>query len=207
MKIDSALLAIAFAALAAAFASPAVAERADREKPIQVEASRVTVDDAKKIQVLEGSVVLTQGTLVIQSDKIVITEDKYGFQKGVATSGKNGLARFKQKREGREDYIEGEAERIEYDSHNEIAELFRRAWVKSGEDQAKGDYIWYDAVSEKYMVTAGDAKSPKGPPQRVRVIIQPKNKGTGPEETPAKRPEPLQLKEAGKLDNKPDREE
>lgn len=206
MKAHSALLALA-ASFMAAISAPALAERADKDKPIQLEAQRITVDDAKKVQIMEGNVVLTQGTLMIQSDKIVISEDKYGFQKGVATSGKNGLARIRQKREGKDEFIEGEAERIEYDTHNEVAELFHRAWVKSGDDQVKGDYIWYDAISEKYTATAGTSRDPKAPPPRVRVVIQPKSKSTGADNAPAKKGEPLGLKEAGKLDNKPQREE
>ena len=159
----------------------ALAERADRDKPMQLEANRVTIDDAKKIQILEGDVLITKGTMTLKAERVVVTEDQYGFQKGTAFSGKGGLARFRQKREGSEDYVEGEAERIEYNSNSEIAELFHRAWVKSGEDQVRGDYIWYDAVSEKYLVTAGENRDPKGPPARVRAIIQPKNKGTAPE--------------------------
>ena len=157
-------------------AQPAFAERADRDKPLQIEASRMSIDDAKKIQILEGDVVLVKGTMVLRADKVVVTEDQYGFQKGVATGGKDGLARFRQKREGVEEYIDGEAERIEYNTANEVAELFKRAWVKSGEDQVRGDYIWYDGISEKYLVTAGGAGDAKGQPARVRAIIQPKNK-------------------------------
>jgi lipopolysaccharide export system protein LptA len=160
-----------------AFAQSAFAERADRDKPLQLEASRMSIDDAKKIQVLEGDVVLVKGTMVLRADKVVVTEDQYGFQKGVATGGKDGLARFRQKREGLEEYIDGEAERIEYNTANEVAELFKRAWVKSGEDQVRGDYIWYDGISEKYLVTAGGPGDAKGQPARVRAIIQPKNKG------------------------------
>jgi lipopolysaccharide export system protein LptA len=185
---------------------PALAERADRDKPIQLEAERVTVDDAKKIQVLEGDVVLTKGTLIIQSAKVVVTEDKYGFQKGTAFGGKDGLARFKQKREGKDEYIEGEAERIEYNTRNEVAELFHRAWVKSGDDQVKGDYIWYDSISEKYLVTAGLSGDPKGPPPRVRAVIQPKNKGTQPPEAPAKKGDNLDLRGAGGLSKPPEHE-
>ena len=96
---------------------------------------------------------------------------------GMNISGKNGLAYFRQKREGKDEYVEGEAERIEYNTANEVAELFKRAWVKSGEDQVRGDYIWYDGISEKYLVTAGGAGDAKGQPARVRAIIQPKNKG------------------------------
>jgi lipopolysaccharide export system protein LptA len=177
---------------------PAFAERADRDKPMHLEANRISIDDAKKIQILEGDVVITKGTLILKADRIVVTEDQYGFQKGTAFGGKGGLARFRQKREGRDDFMEGEAERIEYNSNSEVAELFHRAWVKSGEDQIRGDYIWYDAVSEKYLVTAGDNRDPKAPPARVRAIIQPKNSGSQPE-TPARRGEQLELKGAAGL--------
>ncbi|MCE1183275.1 MAG: lipopolysaccharide transport periplasmic protein LptA [Rhodocyclales bacterium] len=165
-------------------AFPAQAEKADRNKPMLLEANRVSIDDAKKIQILEGDVVITKGTLQLKADRIVITEDQYGFQKGVAFAGKSGLARFRQKREGRDEYIEGEAERVEYNSNTEIAELFHKAWIKSGDDQIKGDYIWYDAVSEKYLVTAGEALDPKAPPQRVRAIIQPRAKDVASEPAP-----------------------
>lgn len=183
--------------LIALLAAPAAhAERADRDKPMHLEANRISIDDTKKIQILEGDVVITKGTLVLKADRIVVTEDQYGFQKGTAFGGKGGLARFRQKREGRDDYLEGEAERIEYNSNSEVAELFHRAWVKSGEDQIRGDYIWYDAISEKYLVTAGDSRDPKGPPARVRAIIQPKGNGSQPER-PGGRGEQLQLKGAG----------
>jgi lipopolysaccharide export system protein LptA len=173
------------------------AERADRDKPMLLEANRVSIDDAKKIQVLEGDVLITKGTMTLKADRVVITEDQYGFQKGTAYNGKNGLAYFRQKREGKEEYIEGEGERIEYNTNSEILELFHRAWVKNGEDQVRGDYIWYDAVSEKYLVTAGDARNSKAPPGRVRAVIQPKSKDS--EATPAPRSENLELKGAGKL--------
>jgi len=164
-----------------ALALPVHAELADKDKPITLEADRITIDDLKRVQVFEGNVVLTQGTLVIRSDKILLTEDAQGFQRGVAFAGPGGLARFQQKREGRDELIEGEAERIEYDTNREIAELFHRAWIRSGGDELRGDYIWYDGFSERYMVSGRPASSSSStqdsaPPKRVQAIIQPRNK-------------------------------
>lgn len=176
---------------------PVLAERADRNKPMLLEANRVSIDDAKKIQILEGDVLITKGTMTLKADRVVIKEDQYGFQKGTAFGGKNGLARFRQKRDGKDEYVEGEGERIEYNTNSEILELFHRAWVKSGEDQVRGDYIWYDAVSEKYLVTAGETRDPKAPPGRVRVVIQPKAKDS--EAKPAPRGERLELKGSGNI--------
>jgi lipopolysaccharide export system protein LptA len=179
----------------AMLSQPVLAERADRDKPLQLEASRISIDDAKKIQILEGDVIVIKGTMMLRADRVVITEDQYGFQKGVAFGGKDGLARIRQKREGKDEYSEGEAERIEYNTNSEVAEFFHRAWVRSGEDQVKGDYIWYDGISEKYLVTAGQNRDPKAPPARVRAIIQPKNKADRPADSGPR----LDLKGAGGL--------
>jgi len=178
---------------------PVHAERADRNKPMLLEANRASIDDAKKIQILEGDVVITKGTLMLKADRVIVSEDKYGFQKGTAFAGKGGLARFRQKREGKDEYVEGEAERIEYNTNSEIAELFHQAWVKSGDDQVRGDYIWYDAVSEKYLVTAGETRNANNPPTRVRAVIQPKNKEAGSAERPTSAGGSLELKGSGKL--------
>jgi len=153
----------------------ALAERADRDKPVHLEAARVTVDDVKRTHIFEGNVVLSQGTLVIRTAKLVVTQDAEGFQKGVATSGEGGLARFRQKREGKDEYIDGEAERIEYDSRGEKAEFFNRAFVKSGADEVRGHYISYDGRTEQYLVTATPGASPGTKEGRVTAIIQPKN--------------------------------
>jgi lipopolysaccharide export system protein LptA len=172
----------ALALLASMFlvASPALAERADRDKPVNLEADRITVDDAKKVHVFEGNVQLTQGTLVIRADKMVVTQDANGYQKGVATGGAEGLARFRQKREGKDEYIEGEAERIEHDGAADTTQMFTRAWVKSGQDEVRGQYISFDAKSETYLVSNGPGGTTvtSAVHERVRAILQPRNKST-----------------------------
>lgn len=189
---------LVLAAVAGTVTLPARAERADREKPVNLEAARITVDDAKKVHVFEGNVSLAQGTLLLLADKIVVSQDADGFQKGIATG---NPARFRQKREGRDDYVEGEAERIEYDARSERAEFFGKAKVKSAGDEVKGAYIGYDAVTERYLATAtagaADGKPVKGSDGRVRAVIQPKgNKGA----TPAPvTPDPVPLKPAKEL--------
>jgi lipopolysaccharide export system protein LptA len=172
----------------------ALAERSDREKPIAIEADRVTVDDIKRIQTLEGNVVLTQGTLTIRSNRIVITEDQYGFQHGTAFGGPEGLARFRQKRDNGDGWVEGEGEEIQYDTQREVAELFRRAWVKNGEDELRGNYIWYDSIAERYMAAAGKTPEQGGStaagaangenPGRVTIILQPRKQENPPETAP-----------------------
>lgn len=172
-------------ALLLSLAAPALAERADRNQPVNIEANKVTVDDRNKVHVFEGNVILTQGTLTIRGDKVVVTQDVEGFQKGVATAGGGGLARFRQKREGKPDYVEGEAERIEYDSKADKTKLFVRAWVKSAGDEVRGQYIEYDGYTENYLVNNGSTPTAAGTPGgRVTATIQPKNSGQGPTSKP-----------------------
>ena len=160
--------------------APVLAERADRDKPVNLESDRITVDDAKQMHIFEGRVQLVQGTLIIRTEKLVVTQDAEGFQKGVAYGGEGGLAHFRQKREGKNEYIDGEAERIEYDGKAEVAQFFLRAHVKSGLDEVRGQYISYNGKSENYVVTNGPGGTVVAPSDgrdaRVRAVIQPKNK-------------------------------
>ena len=187
------------------FSLPAYAEKADKEKPINLEADRISMDDVKKVQIFDGNVVLTQGTMQIRTAKLVVTQDADGFQRGVATGGANGLARFKQKLDGKDEYIEGEAERIEHDARSEVTQFFVRAWVKNGQDEVRGHYISYNSLTENYLVTngAGETKTATGAPQaRVRAIIQPKGKNAPAAD--AKPGEPLILKPAKDVQPKAD---
>jgi len=160
--------------LLAALALPAWAEKADREKPVNLEADRVTIDDAKQIAIFEGNVVLTQGTLQIRGDRMEVRQDKEGFKQGTTWG---NPAAFRQKREGVDEYIEGWAERIEYDGRTETMQMFNRAQLKRGQDEVRGNYISYDARTEFFQVTGGaKTASPGAPEGRVRAVIQPKSK-------------------------------
>ncbi|MBL8435131.1 lipopolysaccharide transport periplasmic protein LptA [Zoogloea sp.] len=168
---------LALAALLSLAAAPSHAERADRGKPVNIEADRVTVDDKNKIHIFEGHVVLTQGTLTIRSDKLVVSQDLEGYQRGIATGGEGGLARFRQKREGKNEWVEGEGERIEHDARSELSQFFQRGRVKSGEDEVRGQYIQFNGLTETYLVTNGpNATTVPSQQGRVQVTIQPKKK-------------------------------
>ncbi|MEY3650685.1 MAG: Lipopolysaccharide transport periplasmic protein LptA [Pseudomonadota bacterium] len=164
-----------FTLLLSTFSLIAHAEKADKDQPIELEADTVTMNDAKKTSIYTGNVILTQGTLVIHADKLVVREDAGGFQHG--TSYGNPTT-FKQKREGKNEYMEGSAERIEYDGRMDKIQLYTKAWVKRAEDIVHGDYIMYDANAEYSEVIGGGPKSATSatPTGRVKAIIQPKNK-------------------------------
>ncbi len=154
-----------------ALPTAALAERADRDQPVNIEADRVTVDDRSKTHTFEGNVILTQGSLSLRGERLVVMQGADGFETGIATGGPDGLARFRQKREGVDEYVEGEAVRIEYDTRSEQAKLFERALVRSGGDEVRGDYIEYDALTEQYAARSQRSAGSEG---RVRAVIQPR---------------------------------
>ncbi len=164
--------------LGALVTNSALAERADRDKPVHLESDRATVENTghsnnkARTSVFTGNVVLTQGTLIIRSDKMVVKEDEDGFQNAIAYG---NLASFRQKRDGMNEYIEGWGERMEYDSKADKVELFKQARLRRGADEVHGEYISYEATTEFFQVNNG-AKTKTNSESRVRAVIQPKKK-------------------------------
>ena len=155
------------------------AETADRNKPLLMEADRVTVDDAKQTSTFEGSVQMRQGTLLIEASKIVVKQDKQGHSQVTATG---QLAHFRQKREGVNEYAEGYGERIEYDSMAETANIFGQARVKREGDDAQGEHIIYNIKNGVFQVFGANINNSGTPDKgRVTITIQPKNKANEPE--------------------------
>ena len=166
---------IALLAICVLAAAAGRAERSDRDKPVNLEADQVTVDDNKQTATFIGKVVLTQGTLVIRGDRMVVQQDADGFKYGVAYG---NLASFRQKREGYDEYIDGYAERIEYDSKAEKLQMFNRAYLKKANDDVRGNYISYEIATEFFRVLGGgkQAATAANPEGRVRAVIQPKSR-------------------------------
>jgi lipopolysaccharide export system protein LptA len=149
------------------------AENADRERPIHLESDVVVVDNINQTSVFEGKVELTQGTLRIQAEKVVLTQDKEGYQHCTAT-GK--LASFRQKQEGSNDYMEGYGERIEYDTRTETVDFFGQARIKREGDDVRGDHINYSTKTEVFQVS-GDTSDANSPSRgRAHAVIQTKRK-------------------------------
>lgn len=143
----------------------------------------MTSDEARRISIFEGNVVLTKGTLRLQADRVVVRQDADGFQTATATG---EPVRFRQRSDARGGeegvWIEAEAGRIEIDEKNERVELWDRARVTRDKNEVRGSYIQYDQRSEFFSVSS--AKDAPG--SRVRAVIQPKKPEA--ESPPPKKP-------------------
>jgi lipopolysaccharide export system protein LptA len=161
---------------------PALAEKADREKPVHLEADNVTLDDISKVSVFEGNVLLIQGTLTLRADHVEAKQNGDGLQ-NVSARGKP--VSFRQKREGVDEYIEGFASQVEYDNVQSLLRLIGDARLRKGGDEIRGAQITYDAKTEFYKVVGQEGAV--GPSGRVRVTITPKAK-TGQEQNKVQAP-------------------
>lgn len=171
-RLAAARVLAAAIAVAALQAPPSAhAEKADQDKPTEIESNRMMSDDARRMSVFEGNVVLTKGTMVVHADRLVVRQDADGYQHVTATG---NPVRFRQRADSKDgkqgDWVEGEAMRVEIDQRDDKVELFDKARVSRDKDVVRGNYILLDQRSGFYSVTGG-VDAPQG---RVRAVLQPK---------------------------------
>ena len=157
------------------------AERADRMKPMMVEADQFVRDETRRVSKFQGKVVLNKGSLQIRADEIEIVEDQAGHQSATAVG---NPVQFRQKREAVNEMIEGQGRRLFYASREETVRLeeaaeMRRLVEGKPADIMQGELIVYDSRKERYEVNIAGART-EAKPQidkaagRVRVVIQPR---------------------------------
>ena len=163
----------------------AAAERADSLKPAVIDYDSLDVDEVTGTRILTGNVILTRGTLVLKSDRALVKESPEGYMSVTLTTSGGKVTTFRQKRDGGPNlWVEGQAERIEYDERSELVRLFSNAIVRELEDsrmtnQITGPYISYDNRKEVATVrydVSGQSKVGGG---RGTLILAPKRAPAG----------------------------
>ena len=172
--------ALVFTGLAALAAAPAQAEKADRFKPLNVEADLPgKIDLLKQFVVFNGNVVVTKGTMTIRANRIEVRESPDGYHTAVAFGSPSQHATFRQKRDAPDEYIVGDAERLEYDGKSDVIRFVNNASVRrlrGGEttDEISGNLVTYDSGTEVFNVTGGAPATASNPGGRVRAVLTPK---------------------------------
>ena len=172
LRIGPALLACLALCCAAAHA-----EKADREKNIEFQGDSGGGNAESKTGELVGHVVITQGTMAIQADRVTF---KQNADNSLSATAYGNPVRFREKRDGADDYYEGYAQRIVYDGEKRFIELFDNALLKKSGDEIRSNYITYSAATEKFTAEGRpDAKPPAAGDAplgaRVRGTFQPRS--------------------------------
>lgn len=166
--------------------APAWAEKADRDKPMLIEADRMQHDEAKKLTQFFGNVQANKGTMVMRAARIDVQQDDQGKQTAWLWAVAGERVFFRQKREGLDEYTEGEAETAEYEGATDVLTLLTRAEMRilrgtQLADQIQGHQIIFNSITEVMSVDGQrkdkntDARS-----QRVRAVLMPKPAASAP---------------------------
>ena len=172
--------ALVFTGLAALAAAPAQAEKADRFKPLNVEADLPgKIDLLNQHVVFNGNVVVTKGTMTIRASRIEVRESPDGYHTAVAFGSPSQHATFRQKRDVPDEYIAGDAERLEYDGKSDVIRFVNNASVRrlrGGEtaDEVSGNLVTYDSTTAVFSVSGGATPTATNPGGRIRVTLMPK---------------------------------
>jgi len=174
------------------------AERADRDKPMNITADALRHDELKQSSVFTGNVVMTKGTIVLRGAQLSVTQDTQGYQHGIVKAAPGERAFFRQKRDtapgAPEEFVEGEGESIEYNGKTDDVKLIGRGQLRrfTGNqlsDDISGHLITYNNLSDVFSVDGSDASSPaNGTGGRVRAILAPKTSSATPATRPATAP-------------------
>jgi lipopolysaccharide export system protein LptA len=163
------------------FGMPAWAEKADRDKPMMIEADAMRHDENKLLTQFTGKVVVLKGTMVLRGARMEVQQDKNGQQVAQIWAAPNERVFFRQKREGVDEFTEGEGEMVIFDSQADVVTLVQRAEVRILRgtvlaDQITGQKIVFNNTTEVMTVDgpAPGAQATAPRDQRVRAVLTPR---------------------------------
>jgi len=146
----------------------------DRDQPINLEADHADIDDLKGISIYTGNVILTQGSTEIKCYKLTLyTDEDRQLSKAIA-AGKDKLATYKQRPDGKDQDFKARAVTIIYYLTTDKIHLLKQATVWQGGDRFSGDKIIYDTAKDTVVARSKKDKDGKAVGDRIRVTIQPR---------------------------------
>lgn len=165
---------------------PSYAEKADQNKALNIVADHQGVFDLlKHVVVFSGNVIITKGSITIKADRVEVHETPDGHRTAIAVGGgSTRMVNFRQKREGVDEYIEGRADRLEYEEKADVVRFVNNAVVQrlrgtEPADEITGNLIVYNNITEIFSVSGGTkntkASGTDGSGGRVRAVLSPRN--------------------------------
>lgn len=139
----------------------------DNQQPITLQSDQAEFDRANGTTTYSGSVVMEQGSMKIEADKIVIHGDMKQVTHIIATG---QPAQFQQTPELGESPVVATGNTLEYQIEDKVLYLLKNATLSQEGSLLSGTRITYDV--EKSVVQAGET-AVTNPEERVKMIIPP----------------------------------
>lgn len=164
------------------FALDAHAEKADSQKKTKVDAEYSSYDGKTDTKVLKGNVEVTRGTLQIKAESAIDKETPDGGGSVILNGAPGRQVFFRQKRDGGADlWIEGYADRVEYDKKTEVVKFLANAKVrylnqqKVTQEQA-AEFFSYDSINDVFEATNSSTGKRVPGGGRVTITSEPKER-------------------------------
>lgn len=140
------------------------AKTGDTEQPMNISSGTQALDITNNIVTFTDNVVITQGTININADKVTVLRPNGDQTKTIVEAFGAPLTFSQEQDDGK--LIEGHSNKMRYELENELITLTGNAFLSQMDSQVSGEQIVY-SVKEQQM----QAKS--GQNQRVTTILVP----------------------------------
>ncbi|WP_310476015.1 lipopolysaccharide transport periplasmic protein LptA [Sandarakinorhabdus sp.] len=141
------------------FASPVAAQRFDSNAPIDVDAGRVDIADDENEAIFSGAVVIRQGSMTLNADRVRIRYAKDGAgNPQVQRLDALGNVRLRQ------DTMRATSNSGIYDVNGKLVTLIGNVKLDRGTDHLEGARVVWNLANR---TTSFDARSPSNPGGRV----------------------------------------
>jgi lipopolysaccharide export system protein LptA len=164
-----------------AFMTEVCAEKADSLQKAELSAEYTIFDGKKNITTLTGHVELSRGTLIVRAERAVFSESNEKTRNFFLYGDAGGQVYFRQKRDGGPDlWLEGFADRVEYDEKTELVKFITKAKVRYLEgkrvtQEQAGEFLSYDSLNDVFIATNSSSGKYVPGAGRVTLTIQPKS--------------------------------
>ncbi|MFP1919864.1 lipopolysaccharide ABC transporter substrate-binding protein LptA [Lonsdalea quercina] len=184
-KINKALRYTLIASSLFSVSMPVLALTGDTDQPIHIDSDQQSLDMQGNVVTFTGNVIVTQGSIKVQADKVVVTRPQ-GQQGREVIEGFGNPATFYQMQDNGKP-VKGHSQKMRYELDKDNVILTGNAYLEQLDSNVKGDRITY-LVKQQQM----EAFSDKG--KRVTTVLVPSQlqDKNGQRTAPAKAPKPQQ---------------
>lgn len=145
---------------------PAYALKSDTQQPIHIDSGSQSLDMTNNIVTLADGVTITQGSIKVQANKVIIRRQE---NKREILEASGSPVTFQQTLDGGKP-VNGSASHVQYDLNSEFLVLSGNAQLKQQDSSIKADKITYDV--QKQQLKAGGKN-------RVKTVLLPAQLSNG----------------------------
>ncbi len=149
----------------------------DWQQEMVILSDHAELDRKAGVVIYEGNVILTQGTLRIESERLLIIRTDNTLEKAVAEGTAKKPARYQQQINPGKPLTKAHGQRIDYFARQREVNIQGNAQLQQDGNLFSGERILYDMTKETVSASGGTSTSGQtggtGEKQRIKVVIQP----------------------------------